>query len=90
VKPIALPAIFLGLTNNMSNAIITAIAVPVRNSSRNQFAFSVNPFSVSQFATTRILAVRKMIPINPNTIIFLIVKFIFNPFEKVNIYQYPG
>jgi predicted transcriptional regulator of viral defense system len=47
----------------MNKATITTIAVSVRNSSRSQLAFSGNPFSAIQFATTRILAIRKMIPI---------------------------
>jgi hypothetical protein len=32
-----------------------------------------------QFATTKMLAVRKMIPINPNTMIFLTVRVIIYP-----------
>jgi hypothetical protein len=80
VKLITLSPAFLGLTNRINNVRITAIAVPVKNSSRNQLAFSTNPFSANQFATTKILAIRKIVPINPNTIIFLIVKLLCSLF----------
>jgi len=89
VKSIALPEAFFGLTNSMSNARITAIAVPVKNSRRTHPAFSAIPESAIQFATTKTLAIRKIIPTNPNTMIFRMVKLITYPFQKVNIYHHP-
>jgi len=65
VKPIALPLTFLGLTNSINKATITAIAVPVRNSSRNQLAFCSTPLSASQFATNKMFPARNTNPINP-------------------------
>jgi len=61
---------------------MTAIAVPVRNSLRTQPAFSEIPVSLIHFATTKMLAVRKIIPINPNTRIFLIVRLIIYTLSK--------
>jgi hypothetical protein len=82
LKQIAWPVVFPGLTSSTSSARITAIAVPVKYSFRNQPAFSAMPDSAIQFDTIRMLAIKKMVPIKPNTTIFLTVKLIIKPFLK--------
>jgi hypothetical protein len=88
VKPTVLLPFVLGLTKSTSRARITAIAVPVRNSLRIQPAFSAMLLSLIHFATTKMLAVRKIIPINPKTMIFLMSRLIIYPFQKVNVYHH--
>ncbi len=82
MKPIAWPVAPLGLTNRASRVRITALAVPVRNSLPTQLAFSAIPASLIQFAATKVLAVRKIILIDPNTTIFLSVKLVICPFPE--------
>jgi len=79
--PLLLVAL-LGFTNRMSSVTITAMAVPVRNSWRNQVAFSAIPALAIQFAITKILAARKITPINPNTTTFRIVRLIIFSFHN--------
>jgi hypothetical protein len=76
----------LGLTSRINKEIITAIAVPVKNSWRIQLAFSSIPFSANQFATSKILPVKKTNPTNEITIIFLIPKLMSHPFKKLSFY----
>jgi hypothetical protein len=82
LKAIALLPPFLGLVRSTNKTTVITMAVPVKNSFLSQQAFSAIPVSAIQLATTRMLAVRKMVPINPNTIAFLIVEVITLSFQK--------
>jgi len=76
------PLVVLGLKSGISKATITVIAVPVKNSSHSQLAFSLIPSSASQLTISKILPTRKIIPINDNTTIFLIPRVIILSFQK--------
>ena len=56
-------------------------AVPVRKFSLTQLAFSGTPFSDNQLAINSTFPARKMAPISPITMIFLIPKLIICPFK---------
>jgi len=58
-------------------------AVPVKYSVLTFRAQSTAPFSESQSAMNRMLPISKTDPINPNTMIFRIIKLITYPFHKV-------
>ena len=68
-------------TSSINKTTVIAIVVPVKNSCLIQFALSANPFSVNQFATTRIFPKRRIPAINPITKIFLKPNLIIQPFQ---------
>jgi hypothetical protein len=76
-----------GLTNRTNSAMITVIAVPVRKFSRSQLSFSGTPFSDSQFALKSTFPARKIAPISPIMMIFLIPKLIIRPFKIGSFYS---
>ena len=72
----------LGLTRRISNAMITAMAVPVKNSCLIQWAVSGTPLSASHWAMKRILPAKNTPAIRDIKISFLLVRLTTRSFQK--------